>query len=83
MMILHSQKQANLNPTCVANASPIVEEPNDNGMAWIAKMLEILQKCQKCQVSTLSLDYDFYNPQKCENEMKVFTRCVHIAWDML
>jgi hypothetical protein len=45
MMILHSQKQANLNPTCVANASPIVEEPNDNGMAWIAKMLEILQKC--------------------------------------
>jgi len=29
----------------VANACPIVEEPNDNAMAWIAKMLEILQKC--------------------------------------
>lgn len=81
MMILHSQKQANLNPSWVGQlASPIVDEPNDNAMAWIAKMLQILQKCQKCQVSTLSLDYDFDNPQECENEMKVFRRCVHIAW---
>jgi hypothetical protein len=45
MMILHSQKQANLNSSRVANASPIVYEPNDNAMAWIAKMLEILPKC--------------------------------------
>ncbi len=46
MMILYSQKQANLNPSwVVANACPIVEKANDNALAWIAKMLEILQKC--------------------------------------
>jgi hypothetical protein len=27
----------------VADARPIVEEPNDNAVAWIAKMLQILQ----------------------------------------